>query len=312
MLSRRSAKAIADAAGGRFNQSKGAGQGTWTPWDTVYEYFYEQEFASDFCNGIQLAAQRGSATFREFLLRLHTGESVSQFRQTDEWETPDADGQAFLVRIAESFLQEHFAAVSAGGALNQAMVKARRDRMDLLIKPLKTSLELDGYMWADGRLVPRESAPVDAEKHRGLISVLAKELRLSKLEILARSLKLSEDAYQESRWEDCVGNARKSMELVFQECAAQWSKRILNEQLAEEIYKWPIRVRGFLKEQKLLTEDEAKAIAAYYGLFSGLGNHPNMAQNDQARMARQVALILAEFVMLRTHGAMAARAEGIL
>jgi hypothetical protein len=39
-----------------------------------------------------------------------------------------------------------------------------------------------------------------------------------------------------------------------------------------------------------------------YGLLSHTGAHPYMAENDQARLLRHLALLFAHFAMLRLQG----------
>ncbi len=284
------------------------------PGDPVYDFFFAHDFEPKFCNAIEYAASQGVRQFQEFILKLHTGESVIQLRG-QHVEDATMQGQVFLRAMADSMLSD-FVALDPEKIKNpekrQQLEPLRRSAIAMRgpsIQAMLGALELDGYAWTDGHLVHRDSTPVDAEKHRELLLARARELGLSKQDVLAHNLKLSEDAYQESRWEDCVGNARKAMELAFQECAALWSRRVLSQEIDPETYKWPGEVRKFLEAQGLLTEDEKKAAAANYGMFSGVGNHPYIAQNDQARMGRQIALIMAEFVMLRTREALKAKGK---
>jgi hypothetical protein len=273
----------------------------------VYDFCFAHDFEPLFCNAIKYAASQGTREFQEFILKLHTGESVMVLRARAV-DSPELEGQVFLRNFAQAILADFQQALNSyndpANATFKELIRASLSRRNKSVDALKAALELDGYAWADGHLIHRESAPVDAEKHRELLVVLARDLSLSKLDVLGHTLKLSEDAYQNGRWEDCVGNARKAMELAFQECAALWSRKVLAQELDAEVYKWAGKVRDFLAAQGLLSADERKAAAASYGLFSGLGNHPNIAHNDQARMSRQIALILAEFVMLRTAGAL--------
>lgn len=308
MIGRRSTQRLAAAAHARFAQSNGAGRGLWIPWDDVYDFCYSHDFETAFLNAIEAGARDGERGFEEFILKLHTGESVASLRHRKASDGDALEGQVFLRQFAQAILADFYqSAITSEDAniktLQAALEWGKKDRKHGIHGLLK-SLELDGYAWVDGNLIHRESAPVDAEKQRELIGVLGGQLGLGKLDVLAHNLKLSEGAYQDGRWEDCVGNARKAMELCFQECASLWSRRVLGQELDAETYKWAGKVRDFLNTHTLLTDDEKKATAASYGLFSGVGNHPYIAQHDQARMGRQIALILAEFVLLRTAGAL--------
>jgi len=63
-----------------------------------------------------------------------------------------------------------------------------------------------------------------------------------------------------------------------------------------------VRIREYLERAGLLEAKETKAIAAVYGLLSETGAHPYMAQNEQARLMRHLALTFSQFVMLRLKG----------
>jgi hypothetical protein len=54
----------------------------------------------------------------------------------------------------------------------------------------------------------------------------------------------------------------------------------------------PSTIFGLVKE----------ALAKVYGLLSHTGGHPYMAQNDQARLLRHLALTFSQFAMLRLRG----------
>ena len=131
---------------------------------------------------------------------------------------------------------------------------------------------------------------------------MVRDLRFTKAAILERCLALSEEHYSAERWEDCIGNSRKFLEGCLQESAAAYSTRKLGADLVVEIYDKPVKVREFLVSHGLLSDREAKVVGETYGLLSQVGNHPNMAANDQARLLRQISLLYSEFVMLRVHG----------
>jgi hypothetical protein len=52
----------------------------------------------------------------------------------------------------------------------------------------------------------------------------------------------------------------------------------------------------------VLETKEKKAISEIYGLLSETGGHPYIAENDQARLSRNLALTISQFVMLRYEG----------
>jgi hypothetical protein len=312
MIGRGTTLRIADVAQAIFSRDKGIDRGRWVPWDPVYDFFYGCDFDAQFCNAIKHAASKGERHFTEFILRLHTGETVIAIRGRD---VPGAEleGQILLRKMAQALLAHHeqrpvVQSQLAAETLN-ALEKAGRRTRQPTIDALKAALDLDGYAWVDGLLVHRESAPVDAERQRELLAVRAAELGMGNQEVFTHTLKLSEEAYQNGKWEDCVGNARKSLELVLHECAALYSKRVEGVPLAANNSKQPYLIRDYLRDNGLLDAKEHKALSENYGLLSAVGNHPYIAQGDQARMLRQIALVLAEFVLLRTAGALKAKGK---
>jgi hypothetical protein len=66
-------------------------------------------------------------------------------------------------------------------------------------------------------------------------------------------------------------------------------------------------VRDYLEQNGLLEGKEKDALAKVYGLLSETGGHPYMAQNEQARLLRHLALSFSQFAMLRFRGCLAAR-----
>ncbi len=91
---------------------------------------------------------------------------------------------------------------------------------------------------------------------------------------------------------------------MLQEVAAAHSARRLKVVIADSVFRRPVQVRDYLQREGLLEGKEEAAIASVYGLLSNTGSHPYMAAADQARLLRQLALTLAQFIMLRLRGAL--------
>ena len=87
-----------------------------------------------------------------------------------------------------------------------------------------------------------------------------------------------------------------------QESAALHSVKRNAKQLDPNDYSQPRAVRDYLERQSLLEAKEKQAIASVYGLLSNTGGHPYMAEQDQARLMRHLALTFSQFVMLRLMG----------
>jgi hypothetical protein len=305
MIGRRSTKRLAELYLHKFARAtSSSGSGKWVLWDEVYDFLYERDFDAHFCNAAKSAAHNGARNFEEFILRLHTGESVAKLR-VGLSVALGVEGQGYLRNLAEAILIDVEAIEDRVLREGGAAAKLRKAlKAQSPAEPLRRALELDGYVFKDNKLLHVESNIIDVEKQHSALIQLARDLELAKLDVIQHHLDLSEEHYAAGRWDDCIGNARKFLECCMQESAAGWSSRVLNATLPDKVYERAAAIRDFLLKQKLLTDDEYDTLGKTYGLLSGTGNHPFIAANDQARMLRQVALIYSEFVMLRVQGAL--------
>ena len=117
-------------------------------------------------------------------------------------------------------------------------------------------------------------------------------------------LKIAEDHYVAGRWSDCIGNARKFFEVILQQVANKNAEEINGTPLEPSTLQRPVAVRQYLEDEELVAQVEKEAIAKIYGLLSHTGAHPYMAEEDQARLLRQICLTVTQFVMLRLEGAL--------
>jgi hypothetical protein len=303
MFSRKTTKKLAELMSRRFGRVSD-GHREWIDRDAVYDFCFENGFDAHFCNTARERARTGVRPFVDFVMQLHTGEAVAHVRPGDPAIASEAQGQHYLRHLAEALLceEEDSKREARGNDLSAVMARARSNRK--LADPLLRSLELDGYVFRERRLLHVESAIVDVDRQHNALEQLASDLELGKLDILKTCLSLSEEHYAAGRWRDCINNSRLFLELCLQECAAVWSARHLRTPIAEDIYSKPVKVRFFLVDQKLLSDSEGKTIAETYSLLSETGSHPNMAESDHARLLRQVALLYSEFAMLRAKGAL--------
>lgn len=61
---------------------------------------------------------------------------------------------------------------------------------------------------------------------------------------------------------------------------------------------------------QLFERKERESLDKLYGLLSETGAHPYMAESDQARLLRQLALPLTQFVLLRLESALKISGRG--
>jgi hypothetical protein len=223
-------------------------------------------------------------------MRLHTGETVAQATQEWSWEERAKLGQEYLRNLAEDLL-------------------ATRKHDQKHIEAMLRQLELDGYLLRNGKLLIPESQVMDVEEEVGVLEGLYSRLTLENRETAFHHLSLSEDHFRDGHWEDSISNSRKFLECVLQEVTASHSKVIRTQDLSESTYKSPAKVRAYLEREGMVEKREQKALAAVYGLLSETGGHPYMAQEDQARLLRHLALTLSQFAMLRLEGALATNGQ---
>ena len=143
---------------------------------------------------------------------------------------------------------------------------------------------------------------LDAEEETNIIKELYKSLNLDNQNIVFHHLELSEKHYIDKKWDDSISNARKFLECILMEIASSYSKTMKKVQLSNDIYTSAQKVREFLESEKVLETKEKKAISEIYGLLSKTGGHPYIAESDQARLLRNLALTISQFIMLRYDG----------
>ncbi|MBK5482680.1 hypothetical protein JFV29_12385 [Peribacillus sp. TH16] len=282
MFSRRSALILGDMFQDIYTyRGRGSGSGSKNDLNRLYDYLYENEYSSWFCNTAKnLRIFNQPRAIKELIMKLHTGETQYQVTSNWTWEQRKVLGQNYLVNLSEDILRaEH-----------------------KLQGKLINSLELDGYKYNNGKLILSEVDILEVEEETGVLESLYTELDLNNRETALHHLKLSSEHYLAAKWDDSISNSRKYMESVLREIAYSYNEKIKRSKLSNRIYESPREVRSFLESEGILETKETKTIAAVYGLLSNTGSHPYIADNDQARLLRHLSLTITQFVMLRFEG----------
>jgi hypothetical protein len=235
-------------------------------------------------------------TFAEIVMKLHTGETIVQATEGWKWEDREKLGNRLLQNLAEDILQ--YRVQHAGGYGDQEEAE--------LTSQLISSLELDGYLFRNNRLLFSEAAVLDTEEEGSVLIHLMQQLKLPDIQTPTHHLSLSVKHYQDRLWDDCIGNARKVLESVLSQVASVHSAAIQNSPLPQTKLDRPVDVRDYLERMNLLESKEKKALAEVYGLLSNTGGHPYIAEKDQARLMRHLALTFTQFALLRLQGALTA------
>jgi hypothetical protein len=277
MLSRRTTRLVADAYASTFGDHH-SGWG-FVEATRLHDFLYDRDFEAWLCT--TMSGRKDIDSLRKFIMGLHTSESVAS---AVGWspEQKRAWGQAALKKLAECVLED-------GSTLSY-------DDSTVLL----SALELDGYVFRDGKLLVSESETQDVEQERGELMALYVKLELPNEKLVKDCLDKSETHYNEGRPRDCISNARHYLELVLEDVAVTWSKRPGAKTLTlapNQATAGP--VRKYLEEVGVLTTQERKTFAELYSLLSETGGHPSMSEPDQARIFRRLSLSMALFVLLR-------------
>jgi len=259
--------------------------------EVLYDFLYENNYPIWLCNKVNKL--RGERSVKELIMKLHTGETQTDATPNWNWEQREQLGQQYLRQLAEDILNANSDAyIATPSGTPSPFEKLRR------------ALELDGYIYRDGKLIASESDVLDVQEEQGILDNLYTSLSLNNLDVFRNKLKLSEEHYIAGRWSDAIANSRLVLEGVLQEVATAYSERRKATALPANTYTKPVEVRQFLEREGLLEQKEREVIQYTYGLLSNTGSHPYMAAKDQARLLRQMALTLSQFVMLRLEGAL--------
>lgn len=255
--------------------------------DKIYDFLYENEYEPYFCN---LAKKPPSVrAFKEFFLKIHTGESLVSATENWDWERRQKLGQRLLKELAEDYLN-WFEKNNDGGFF--------MEQHEQYYKRILLRLELDGYIFRDEVLLQQQSDILNVEEEKGILQSLYKKTELNRQKEAFEFLLLSEQHFLASRWSDCIANSRKFFELTLQEGALKIEKS-KGMDFDENKFLRPVEVRSYFEKEGILEKKEKEALDKMYGLLSETGAHPYMAESDQARLLRQLSLTISQFVLLR-------------
>lgn len=297
MLSRSASASIATAYVDRFSStSRGSYGGTTekVDYNALYDYLYENEYEAWFCN---LAQEKYKVRdLKEFFLKLHTGESIASALKEWSWEQRQKLGQRLLRDLAEGQMIWYESFRSTKWIWETYRVKANE---------LQRRLELDGYLFKDGRLLQQQTDVLNVEEEKNILKSLYQAANLARATDAFQFLSLAEEHFISGRWSDTISNARKFFELTLMEGARTLGMH-KGKVLPEASLSRPVEVRQYLESEGLLEKKERESFDKIYGLLSETGAHPYMAEADQARLLRQLSLTLAQFILLRLKAALAA------
>lgn len=253
----------------------------------LYDFLYEHEYPIWLCNKAR-HLEHDSRAVKEFVMELLTGEALYDIAFDSEVDVDELI-QHILEHLASDILFNYH---------NSFDYEFNFDD----ITNLTRNLELDGYVYQDGRLLISESEVLDTDEETGTLETLYDSLGLDNKRITMHCLKLSETDFIDGKWANSISNSRKFLECTLREVANKYSIYIREIPLAKKKYEKNSAVLKYLEDEGLLEDKEKKAISSVYHLLSDTGSHPYMAVDDQARLLRNLALTFSQFIMLRLQG----------
>jgi hypothetical protein len=295
MIGRKTAMAIANAYTSKFSHysSSSYSRTAETVYrDSLYDFLYENGYEAWFCNMAKHIF--GIRALTEWVLKIHTGESLANATPNWSWDRRAALGQVYLKNLAKDFI------VFYSTCTDSRSLKEYETPYEKLVR----RLELDGYVFRDNDLFQVEADVLDVEAESGLLANLHNSLGLPDREQTFEFLNLAESHYVAGRWSDSVSNSRKFFEAILQQVAAKYASSAKGTTLSQQRLQRPVEIRKYLEAENLVERKEREAIDKIYGLLSHTGSHPYMAEKDQARLLRQISLIMTQFIILRLEGAL--------
>ena len=281
MISRKTTKTIAEIYQARFRSRNPQ---NYINESQLYDFLYENNYDVWFLNASKKLPNH-RRILKDFIMGLHTGETISP-------KTPNF-GQKILTNLAEDILLW-------GQTPNVNIPSGVKEIFPKLI----SELEIDGYIFRDGKLYYSEATILDTEGEIGILEKLIQDFELNNQETINYHLQQSESQFIEENWSDSISNSRKFLESVLREIAAKSHIQETGSDISHSKYSLPSEIRKYLEDKKIITHKEKETISKVYGLLSETGGHPYIAQKDQARLLRYLALTFAQFVLLRYQGLM--------
>ena len=296
MISRRATKEIEETYHIFFrdhHKVHGYNYVTWIKINELYDFLFVNNFDTWLLNLFKQINSSKERDFKEFILRLHTGESIAQATLDWSWQDREMLGQRILKDLAETLIRERLN--------NPDFFGSKQYQIDA-VDNMRRTLELDGYVFRDGILWVPEESVVDTVEEQGLLENLMATMSLPNIPLIKHHLELSVSNFQESKWDDSISNSRKVLESVLSQTAERLGAYYESDSLSPDDLNWASRVRDYLERKNILDKKEKETISKVYSLLSELGGHPYIADRDQARLMRHLALTFSQFVLLRLDG----------
>jgi len=164
MISRASTKAIAEAYNTCFSSySRGSFNSTVFELhvNALYDFLYVNNFEAWFLNLAKGKYPHHKRQLLEFVLRLHTGESLVTATDGWSWKQRQSFGQRLLADLARALIAER---------RTNAEFAKYQPRHASVVDGMQRQLELDGYVYREGIILVPEESVLDEEEEEAFSS----------------------------------------------------------------------------------------------------------------------------------------------
>jgi|GEM_PF-3138300 len=249
----------------------------------AYNYSQEVQRAFDRFERHMVMPLSGSMvrTWGETMLHLEVERETSYI--------PRSELERFVIKLTEDILNEilnpqmRILQISYENYLSQSDI-------DRLLR----FLEVDGYTYSSGKIVPIEFQNAETAEIRSILfSKIQSHTELDS-KVLIYHLEQCEQNYVDRHWKDCIAHGRNLVEQLLQNIAESAAKlRKENPTL-----KKPVEVRDYLVSAGFFDLDERKKLVdGVYGYLSDEGSHPGISDDEAARVSRNVMLSFAFYLL---------------
>ncbi len=242
---------------------------------TLYDFFFDRNYEISILKEIE---------------GLITIEELKRFIQEVQIRIVPESGQRLLQKMAEDIINLY--------RENSQFIDIPKE----YIQQLLLQLELDGYVYKKGQLLPIENSVINQHTEQTYLEILIDSLSISDSKLIKHHLNLSGEHFSNGKWGDCISNSRMALEAILQQVADAIHVKKNGTNLAPNTFSTPRLVRDYFKNENILEDKEVEVIRTCYGLLSNTGSHPNMSEKDQARLMRNLALSLSHYALITYEG----------
>lgn len=296
MISRKTAKSIAEAYCSHFTYtsiSSSNRKSSKIYYESLYDFLFSNDFKPWLLFDIKNMRFSPPRALKEYIMQIHTGESIVTATKEWSWQERQTLGQRILKDLAQCLIRERIENPEF-----ETYGNADKNAVD----NMRLSLELDGYIFRNSMIFSPDDSILDESEEEDILENLMISVQLDDIKTIKYHLDLSADNFRESKWSDSISNSRKVLEAVLSQIAKRFSQIKDIEPLPPEKLTWASHVREYLKNNNFFNDNEKEAIAKIYGFLSETGSHPYIANQDQARLMRHLFLTICQFELLRLEG----------